>query len=210
MIWPRYSTLENQNKLTEISPKVSPPGVDEPPSDFFLKTLLQGQDRMSRGLFRYDVTACETWVIAGEYGFMAQLNEGRHLKKRPTEFRVDLLLRPLDPTKLNFTKVGQEEILFRFEAGEGDKARSLSMCFCCHFEAGHVLDCLPQRIDPDSFLLALHMAAEAARPLLQARLRDLPWRGFQFAEASSVPEQSEAKRKSLSEARFEEVKASIF
>ncbi|THU50228.1 hypothetical protein C4D60_Mb06t17920 [Musa balbisiana] len=87
--------------------------------------ILSWEDRMSRGLFRYDVTACETWVIAGEYGFMAQLNEGRHLKKRPTEFRVDLLLRPLDPTKLNFTKVGQEEILFRFEAGEGDKARFL-------------------------------------------------------------------------------------
>ncbi|KAJ4969056.1 hypothetical protein NE237_015757 [Protea cynaroides] len=82
------------------------------------------EDRMQRGLFRYDVTACETkvssgqvgiehvscsteyfnfssmetWVqpkflllisvqvIAGDYGFVAQLNEGRHLKKQPTEF----------------------------------------------------------------------------------------------------------------------------
>ncbi|CAL9763434.1 unnamed protein product [Musa acuminata subsp. burmannicoides] len=70
---------------------------------------------------------------------------------------------------------------------------SLTAIYCrgCHFEDGHVLDCLPQRIDPDSFLLALHMAAEAARPLLQARLRDLPRRGFQFAEGRSVPEQSE-------------------
>lgn len=37
-------------------------------------------------------------------------------------------------------------------------------------EYGHVLlipkvlECLPQRIDRDSFLLALHMAAEAANP----------------------------------------------
>ena len=80
---------------------------------------------MSRGLFRYDVTACETKVIPGEYGFVAQLNEGRHLKKRPTEFRVDRVLQPFDPAKFNFTKVGQEEVLFRFEAGEGDKARFL-------------------------------------------------------------------------------------
>ena len=28
---------------SDASPKVSPPGVDEPPSDFFLNTLLQGQ-----------------------------------------------------------------------------------------------------------------------------------------------------------------------
>lgn len=70
---------------------------------------------MSRGLFRYDVTACETKVIPGEQGFIAQLNEGRHLKKRPTEFRVDKVLQAFDSSKFNFTKVGQEEVLFRFE-----------------------------------------------------------------------------------------------
>ncbi|KAJ4877375.1 GDP-L-galactose phosphorylase 1 [Raphanus sativus] len=31
-------------------------------------------------------------VIPGKYGFVAQLNEGRDLKKRPTEFRVDKVL----------------------------------------------------------------------------------------------------------------------
>lgn len=72
---------------------------------------------MSRGLFRYDVTACESKVIPGNQGFIAQLNEGRHLKKRPTEFHVDRVLQPFDPKKFNFTKVGQEEVLFRFEAG---------------------------------------------------------------------------------------------
>lgn len=134
----------------DSSPKISS-GVDELPSDFFLNTLLLGQvsratkkfsfffplfwylyetvigisqweDRMSRGLFRYDVTACETKVIPGKCGFVAQLNEGRHLKKRPTEFRVDRVLQPFDPAKFNFTKVGQEEVLFRFEAGEDHKS----------------------------------------------------------------------------------------
>jgi hypothetical protein len=38
---------------------------------------------------RYDVTACPTKVVPGTYGFVAQLNEGRYSKKRPTEFRVD-------------------------------------------------------------------------------------------------------------------------
>lgn len=76
---------------------------------------------MSRGLFRYDVTSCETKVIPGTYGFVAQLNEGRHLKKRPTEFRVDKVLQPFDENKFNFTKVGQEEVLFRFEPSEDGK-----------------------------------------------------------------------------------------
>lgn len=57
-------------------------------------------------------------MIPGEYGFIAQLNEGRHLKKRPTEFRVDKVLQPFDETKFNFTKVGQEEILFQFQASD--------------------------------------------------------------------------------------------
>lgn len=77
---------------------------------------------MSRGLFRYDVTVCETKVIPGKQGFIAQLNEGRHLKKRPTEFRVDQVLQPFDPNKFNFTKVGQEEVLFRFEESPDGKA----------------------------------------------------------------------------------------
>lgn len=57
-------------------------------------------------------------MIPGELGFVAQLNEGRHLKKRPTEFRVDKVLQPFDENKFNFTKVGQEEVLFQFEASE--------------------------------------------------------------------------------------------
>ncbi|KAL4180898.1 hypothetical protein AMTRI_Chr12g234660 [Amborella trichopoda] len=156
------------------------------PEKSFLDTLLLGQweDRMSRGLFRYDVTACETKVIPGNYGFIAQLNEGRHLKKRPTEFRVDKVLQPFDDKKFNFTKVGQEEVLFRFEESNHDETfffekAAASSCpsvvaiNVSPIEYGHVLliprvlDCLPQRIDSESFLLALHMAAEAANPFFR-------------------------------------------
>ncbi|KAL8469894.1 hypothetical protein ACS0TY_032673 [Phlomoides rotata] len=138
---------------------------------------------MQRGLFRYDVTACETKVIPGKYGFIAQLNEGRHLKKRPTEFRVDKVLQPFDESKFNFTKVGQEEVLFQFEASEDNDAHffpkapidvenspSLVAINVSPIEYGHVLliprifECLPQRIDRESFLLALYMAVEAENP----------------------------------------------
>ncbi|KAG2244833.1 hypothetical protein Bca52824_093305 [Brassica carinata] len=151
----------------------------------FLESLVLGEweDRFQRGLFRYDVTACETKVIPGKYGFVAQLNEGRHLKKRPTEFRVDKVLQSFDGNKFNFTKVGQEELLFQFEAGEDSEAQffpcmpldaenspSVVAINVSPIEYGHVLliprvlDCLPQRIDHKSLLLALHMATEAANP----------------------------------------------
>ncbi|GMP65260.1 hypothetical protein CsSME_00026138 [Camellia sinensis var. sinensis] len=170
---------------------------------------------MQKGLFRYDVTACETKVIPGGYGFIAQLNEGRHLKKRPTEFQVDKVLQPFDGNKFNFTKVGQEEVLFQFEASEDNDVQFFpnapidvenspsvvainvyppSLLFILRLyideflaknlrwfllimpqqvspiEYGHVLliprilECLPQRIDKDSFLLALYMAVEAGNP----------------------------------------------
>jgi GDP-L-galactose phosphorylase len=158
---------------------------DKEPPVAFLDSLLLGEweDRAQKGLFRYDVTACETKVIPGECGFIAQLNEGRHLKKRPTEFRVDKVLQPFDGSKFNFTKVGQEEVLFQFETSEDHEVQffpnapidvenspSVVAINVSPIEYGHVLliprilECLPQRIDRDSFLLALYMAAEAGNP----------------------------------------------
>lgn len=139
---------------------------------------------MERGLFRYDVTACETKVLAGNYGFIAQLNEGRHLKKRPTEFRVDTVLQDFDPKKFNFTKVGQEEVLFRFEESTDGQSSfneaapvldspNVVVINVSPIEYGHVLlvprvlDCLNQRICADTLLLALHMAVEADNPYLR-------------------------------------------
>ncbi|XP_042503008.1 GDP-L-galactose phosphorylase 2-like [Macadamia integrifolia] len=188
---PRYSF--NRDGADSMKGKAVAVGLSEEEEESaeisFLDTLLLGQweDRMSRGLFRYDVTTCETKVIPGQYGFIAQLNEGRHLKKRPTEFRVDRVLQPFDGNKFNFTKVGLEEVLFRFEPSDdgktiyvpnapidgGAQSPSVVAINVSPIEYGHVLliprvlDCLPQRIDRDSLLLALQMASEAANPFFR-------------------------------------------
>jgi hypothetical protein len=48
------------------------------------------EDAQDRGLFRYNVQQeCRSRVMPGRLGFVAQLNEGRSTKKRPTEFAVD-------------------------------------------------------------------------------------------------------------------------
>eukprot|EP00258_Populus_trichocarpa_P019026 XP_006383317.2 GDP-L-galactose phosphorylase 1 [Populus trichocarpa] len=189
---PLYAFKEDNSNLIGNSVEKS---SEEQPHMCFLHNLLLGQweDRMSRGLFRYDVTACDTKIIPGRYGFIAQLNKGRHLKKRPTEFRVDKVLQDFDETKFNFTKVGH----FRFEksidhnrhffpsappiTADSNSSNSSSVVAInvSPIEYGHVLlipqvlNCLPQRIDHGSFLLALHMAKEAADPFFRVGYNSL-------------------------------------
>ena len=50
-----------------------------------------------------------------EYGFIAQLNEGHHVKKFPNEFQLQVVLQGFDPSKFNFTKVGRKETLHGFD-----------------------------------------------------------------------------------------------
>lgn len=185
---PLYAFKKNMRRSMGKAAAVSSSDKECSNSSFINILLGQWEDRMSRGLFRYDVTTCETKVIPGRYGFVAQLNEGRHLKKRPTEFRIDQILQPFDENKFNFTKMGQEEVLFRFEPSDHeDEAHffqnasvdassaspSVVAINVSPIEYGHVLliprvlDCLPQRIDHDSLLLALHFAKEAADPFFR-------------------------------------------
>ncbi|KAK7841707.1 gdp-l-galactose phosphorylase 1 [Quercus suber] len=187
--------IDREHPIEDGNVNVNVNSSEELPQVFFLHNLLLGQweDRMRRGLFLYDVTNCETKVIPGKYGFIAQLNEGRHLKKRLTEFRVDQVLQPFDDSKFNFTKVGQEEVLFRFEPSNDNKSHffpsadiasdlnspSVIAINVSPIEYGHVLmiprllDYLPQRIDHKSFLFAVHMAREAADPLFRVGYNSL-------------------------------------
>lgn len=142
-------------------------------------TLAEWEDRAEQGLFRYDVTACPTKNLSGAYGFIAQLNEGRASKKRPTEFQVDLVNQPFDDSKFNFCKAMQREILFQFEPASSRESRGIFSPFApveespnlvlinvSPIEYGHillvprVLDNLNQLVGPDTLLLALQYARE--------------------------------------------------
>ncbi|KAJ7960103.1 GDP-L-galactose phosphorylase 1-like [Quillaja saponaria] len=109
---------------------------------------------MNRGLFQYDVTTCETKIIPGLYGFIAQLNQGRHLKKR-------------------FEQSRDCKSHFKPRARLGKRTINVLSINVSPIEYGHVLllprvlHCLPQRIDHESFLLALHMSKEAADPFFR-------------------------------------------
>ncbi|KAJ4706928.1 GDP-L-galactose phosphorylase 1-like [Melia azedarach] len=112
----------------------------ETPQICFLYNLLLGEweDRMSRGFFRYDVTACET-----DYFWFEQSRDcNSHY------FPAASLIE--DSTSPSVVAV------------------NVSAIECGHvLLISRVLDCLPQRIGHESFLLALHMAKEAADPFFR-------------------------------------------
>ncbi|GAB4813334.1 hypothetical protein N2152v2_000380 [Parachlorella kessleri] len=163
------------------------------PQRSLLDTLLlaEWEDRAEQGLFRYDVTACPTKVVPGAYGFIAQCNEGRASKKRPTEFRVDQVSQPFDDTKFNFTKAKQKEVLFQLEPAPGGASPSYSaaapapvsphlvLINVSPIEYGHVLlvprvvDKIPQLVAPDTLLLALQFAREADNPYFRLSYNSL-------------------------------------
>lgn len=146
--------------------------------------------RNDEGLFRYDVTACSTKALPGIYGFIAQLNEGRANKKRPTEFRVDQVIQPFDDTKFNFTKAYMKEVLFQFDAKSRaetvfdenavvTESPNLVMINVSPIEYGHVLlvpavlDKLPQLVTQDTMLLALQFAAAIDNPYFRVGYNSL-------------------------------------
>ncbi|GLJ52892.1 hypothetical protein SUGI_1126720 [Cryptomeria japonica] len=152
--------------------------VNESQNDLDMLLLAQWEDRASQGLLKYDVTACETKIIPGSFGFIAQLNELEewHLKKQPAELQANQVLQPFDPSKFNFTKVGQCELLFSIKMSEDENCElipkasvktddNLVIMNIHPIEYGHVLlvpralCCLPQMIDINSFELVIEMAA---------------------------------------------------
>ena len=152
--------------------------------------LAEWESKAEENLFRYDVTACPTRTVRGSYGFIAQLNEGRASKKRPTEFRVDKVDQPFDETKFNFCKAKQAEILFAFEEGGDDSATfdeafvasgspNLVMINVSPIEYGHillvprVLDNLQQLVTPETLLLALQFAHEVNNPYMRVGYNSL-------------------------------------
>ncbi|GAX82808.1 hypothetical protein CEUSTIGMA_g10234.t1 [Chlamydomonas eustigma] len=117
-----------QRTLKVPSDQVVPMSIDSPGSSTGSAPHLSGDGSLldtvltamwdecaAEGLFRYDLSACTTKKVPGKYGFVAQLNEGRATKKRPTEFRVDQVCQPFDESKFNFKKAYMQEVLFRFE-----------------------------------------------------------------------------------------------
>lgn len=154
--------------------------------------LTEWDSRVDQGLFRYDVTECDSKLLPGKWGFVAQCNEGRGSKKRATEYRVDQVVQVFDPAKFNFTKALQKEVLFAFDMGgssdeEVDKYEVKPIKESPHLvfinvspiEYGHVLlvprvlDCLPQRATPETITVCLSFVKASDNPYFRAGFNSL-------------------------------------
>ncbi|XP_025819786.1 GDP-L-galactose phosphorylase 1-like isoform X1 [Panicum hallii] len=161
-------------------------------SRFLDKLFREWEDRKARGLFHHDISCCETKVLPGERNFVATLIEGRDQKKRPTEFGMNQVLQPFDSGKFNFTKVRPEEVIFRFCETDKDSAQyfggapdtisasssailiNVSPIGYCHvLLTPKIQDCLPQRIDEESFLIAMYIARETRNPFFRVGYNSL-------------------------------------
>ncbi|KAI4985211.1 hypothetical protein ZWY2020_017841, partial [Hordeum vulgare] len=101
----------------------------------------------------HDRSSCACYM---ENNFVATLIEGRDQKKRPTEFGMNQVLQPFHSEKFNFTKVKSEEVIFVSPIG-----------YCHVLLIPQVQECLPQWVDQESFLLAMHVAKEARNPFFR-------------------------------------------
>ncbi|KAJ1286677.1 hypothetical protein BS78_03G370200 [Paspalum vaginatum] len=161
-------------------------------SPFLLKLFNEWDDRKARGLFHHDISSCESKMLPGGHNFVATLIEGRDQKKRPTEFRMNQVLQPFDSGKFNFTKVSPSEVVFTFHEtdkgsvqyfdGAPDTVSASSTAILINVSPigyCHVLltprfqDCLPQRIDQESFLIAMYVAREARNPFFRVGYNSL-------------------------------------
>ncbi len=169
---------------------------DGQPSAFEARALAAWDAAERAGLFRYSVAEdTETRVLPGPYSFVAQVNEGRATKKRPTEFRVDRVIQPFDPAKFNFQKAAQNEVLFALDfdpqlrhaafhprapvGREGAPSPHLVFINVSPIEYGHLLlvpsatESLPQVVRPQDLGLALHMVAAADNPFFRVGFNSL-------------------------------------
>ncbi|KAF7024990.1 hypothetical protein CFC21_037248 [Triticum aestivum] len=170
-------------RMEEVEPNLSP---------FLHKLFKEWDDCKARGLFHHNITTCETKVLPGEHNFVATLIEGRDQKKRPTEFGMNQVLQPFHSDKFNFTKVKPEEVIFRFQETENDSAQyfdgapptvsaspssiliNVSPIGYCHvLLIPQIQECLPQRVDRESFLLAMYVAREAKNPFFRVGYNSL-------------------------------------
>ncbi|KAJ3683117.1 hypothetical protein LUZ60_013344 [Juncus effusus] len=177
---------------TKVNTDASCISKEKEPSSPFLDFLFkEWEERKRRGLFHHDISKCQTKILPGNYGFIATLIEGRDQRKRPTEFKIDQVLQPFNKEKFNFTKVGQEEVIFQFEESNSSQNQynatapidssspNIILINVSPIGYGHVLliphllDCLSQRIDRDSFYVAICVAREARSPFFRVGYNSL-------------------------------------
>ncbi|KAI5100585.1 GDP-D-glucose phosphorylase 1 [Silurus meridionalis] len=122
------------------------------------------EEKMSCGLFRYNLGDLETRVLAGKCGYVAQLNIQRGIERRKPQ-DITSIRQQFDPKQFHFNQINSAEILFgmhkagvtsspRTSAQNGTRATCVVIINVSPLEFGHCLllpepsRCHPQILTP--------------------------------------------------------------
>ncbi|XP_022800376.1 GDP-D-glucose phosphorylase 1-like [Stylophora pistillata] len=118
------------------------------------------------GYFTYKLDCVDGRIAPGKYHLYVQLNELRFSKRRKPDL-INKVSQPFDPSKFNFTKVPQKEVMFELipkHRGAVTNDRHVMIINNSPIEYGHSLlvpsinSCLPQILTEEALLLSMETA----------------------------------------------------
>ncbi|KAG1685291.1 GDP-D-glucose phosphorylase 1 [Nymphon striatum] len=133
------------------------------------------------GRFRYHLDKLETEIIPGKYSFVSQLNVERAQERRKPEF-ISSITESFNPTRFNFNKIKDEEILFsmkntddlRNQNDEDLLAINVSPYeYCCSLFISAPSLCLPQILQKKALKSAVEIVLLSATPCMKVGFNSL-------------------------------------
>uniref|UniRef100_T1JLX4 GDP-D-glucose phosphorylase 1 n=1 Tax=Strigamia maritima TaxID=126957 RepID=T1JLX4_STRMM len=132
-----------------------------------------------KGCFRYDLDNLDTRILAGKFGFLAQLNINRAQQRRHPQ-TIQSLTQPFDHTQFNFTQIKQDEILFELRRSQMPSPNrhlviiNVSPLEYCNSLLVPSIDSLkPQILDASGLRLAIETVLLSASPSFRVGFNSL-------------------------------------
>lgn len=150
------------------------PGGEGRPTRFDQLLQSKWDEAMTSGHFWYKLDKLDTRMLAGKYGFVAQLNTKRANERRKPQ-HVTSVCMPFDGSIFNFTKLKEEEMLFSLKnANKVDNSEKEAehwvvinvspVEYCNSLLVPRLYSCLPQVLTPESVHLAIDTVLLSSSP----------------------------------------------
>ncbi|XP_018495455.1 GDP-D-glucose phosphorylase 1 [Galendromus occidentalis] len=129
------------------------------------------EERWKRAPLWYTLGALPNKRLEGNYGFVVELNEQRATKRRKAE-DIQSIRQPFDPSRFNFNKVNDREILFR-DNENALIANVAPLGPCQTLVVPSVSACLPQILTAAGLNLTLDLMFRSGSPDLRGGFNSL-------------------------------------
>ncbi|KAG8041497.1 hypothetical protein G9C98_002790 [Cotesia typhae] len=145
--------------------------IKEPGESEFDRLIIEKwKQAEDNNILRYKLVINKEKRLSGKYNFLMQLNLDRAQNRRTPE-NITSIKQPFDPTRFNFTKIPEEEIIIDLSNGQGNDVIAVNVS---PFAYGHVLflsdrlKCLPQVLTKRSLAQIIQLFLLSKSPHLRA------------------------------------------